>query len=119
MGEPVPEPQLAPLPDPDRFSADLWDNSDELLELNESPRRLSGLLAEARSIDPDLPHLVALRVLHAVSPEIGVAVRQGDRALLLAVDDGAALADPQFGGVDLLVGIARRVVPMSGVDARA
>ena len=106
LGEPVPEPQLAPLPDPDRFNADLWDYADELLELNESPRRLSGLLAAARTIDPDLAHLVALRALHAVSPEVGVAVRQGDRALLVAVDDGAALADPQFGGADLLVGVA-------------
>ena len=67
---------------------------------------MSGLLAAARTIDPDLAHLVALRALHAVSPEVGVAVRQGDRALLVAVDDGAALADPQFGGADLLVGVA-------------
>ncbi len=106
LGEPVPEPELAPLPDPDRFSAQLWDHADELLELTDVPRRLSGLLAQARSIDSDLPHLVALRALHAVSPEIGVAVRQGDHALLVAVDDGTTLADPQFGGADLLVGVA-------------
>lgn len=106
LGDPVPEPELAPLPDPDRFAAQLWDHADELLELSEVPRRLSGLLAQARAIDADLPHLVALRALHAVSPEIGVAVRQGDHTLQLAVDDGTVLTDPQFGGADLLVGAA-------------
>jgi hypothetical protein len=67
---------------------------------------LSGVLAEARLLDPDLPWLVALLALHAVSPEIGVAVRQGDDRVLLAVDDGTPLEDPQFGGSDLLVGVA-------------
>ena len=106
LGEPVPEPELAPPADPDRFNGDLWDHADALLELAGAPRRLSGLLAEARSIDPGLPHLVALRSLHAVSPEIGVALRQGDPALLVAVDDGTPLADAGFGGADLLVGVA-------------
>jgi hypothetical protein len=103
----VPEPELAPLPDPDVFSEEQWRQASELLELEEVPRRLSGLLADARVLDPDLPLLVALCVLHAVAPEIGVAVRQGDDAVLLAVDDGTALRDPQFGGCDLLVGVAR------------
>ncbi|HET6481294.1 MAG TPA: hypothetical protein VFG35_14835 [Actinoplanes sp.] len=105
LGEPVPEPELAPPADPDRFSGDLWDHADALLELTGAPRRLSGLLAEARSIDPGLPHLVALRSLHAVSPEIGVALRQGDPALLVAVDDGTPLVDIGFGGADLLVDV--------------
>jgi hypothetical protein len=103
----MPDPNLAPAPDPDVFSAELWRHADALLELEEVPRRLSGLLAEARSIDHDLPLLVALRVLYAVSPEIGVAVRQGDTQILLAVDDGTPLADPGFGGADLLVAAAR------------
>jgi hypothetical protein len=103
----VPEPELAPLPDPDVFSDEQWRQSSELLELDEVPRRLSGLLADARILDPDLPLLIALRVLHALAPEIGVAVRQGDDAVLLAVDDGAMLHDLQFGGSDLLVGVAR------------
>ena len=102
----VPEPELVPLPDPDVFSEEQWRQASELLELD-VPRRLSGLLAEARVLDPDLPPLVALRVLHALAPEIGVAVRQGDDAVVLAVDDGALLHDPQFGGSDLLVGVAR------------
>ena len=103
----VPEPELAPLPDPEVFSEEQWRQASELLELDEVPRRLSGLLADARALDPDLPLLVALRVLHALAPEIGVAVRQGDDAVLLAVDDGTLLRDLQFGGSDLLVGVAQ------------
>ena len=103
----VPEPELAPLPDPDVFSEEQWRQAGELLELDEVPRRLSGLLADARALDPHLPLLVALRVLHALAPEIGVAVRQGDEAVLLAVDDGTLLHDLQFGGSDLLVGVAQ------------
>lgn len=102
----MPEPELAALPDPDVFSDEQWRQASELLELDEVPRRLSGLLADARALDPDLPLLVALCVLHALAPEIGVAVRQGDSAVLLAVDDGTQLRDPQFGGADLLVGVA-------------
>jgi hypothetical protein len=103
----IPEPELAPLPDPEVFSDEQWRQASELLELDEVPRRLSGLLADARVLDPALPWLVALQALHAVSPEIGVAVRQGDDRILLAVDDGTALEDPEFGGSDLLVGVAR------------
>jgi hypothetical protein len=102
----VPEPELAPLPDPEVFSDEQWRQATELLELDEMPRRLSGLLADARTHDPDLPWLVAMLALHAVSPEIGVAVRQGDDRVLLAVDDGTPLEDPEFGGSDLLVGVA-------------
>jgi hypothetical protein len=103
----VPEPELVPLPDPDVFSEEQWNQASGLLELDEVPRRLSGLLADARILDPELPALVALRVLYALAPQIGVAVRQGDDEVLLAVDDGELLHDPQFGGSDLLVGVAR------------
>jgi hypothetical protein len=103
----VPVPELAPSPDPDAFSDEQWDLASALLELDEVPRRLSGLLAEARELDTDLPLLVALRVVYALAPEIGVAVRQHDDSILLAVDDGTPLMDPQFGGADLLVGLAR------------
>jgi hypothetical protein len=103
----VPEPDLVPAPDPDVFSDELWRYADMLLELENAPRRLSGLLAEARTIDRDLPLLVSLRVLYALSPEIGVAVRQGDAQVLLAVDDGSGLQDPEFGGADLLVGLIK------------
>jgi hypothetical protein len=106
LGE-VPEPELAPLPDPEVFTDEQWHRATELLELHEVPRRLSGLLADARLLDPDLPWLVALLALHAVSPEIGVTLRHGNDQVLLAVDDGTPLHDPEFGGSDLLVGVAR------------
>ena len=102
----IPEPDLAPPPQPEVFTDEQWRRCDELLELPEVTRRLSGLLAEARSIDPDLPHLLALRALHALAPEVGVARRHTDGPLLVAVDDGALLGDPEFGGADLLVGTA-------------
>jgi hypothetical protein len=44
--------------------------------------------------------------VHAASPPVGTAYRQGDQQLLFAVDDGTELADPEFGGADLIVGIA-------------
>jgi hypothetical protein len=102
----LPEPDLAPPPDPEVFTDDQWRQAQDLLDLPDVARRLSGVLAQARRLDPELPWLVALRVLHAVGPEVGVARRQGDRSLLLAVDDGARLADPELGGADLLVGMA-------------
>lgn len=103
---PIPEPDLVPQREPDVFSDGQWLEADDLLDLPEVTRRLSGLLSEARERDPQLPHLVALRVLHAVSPEISVARRHSDRGILLAVDDGTFLIDPEFGGADLLVGQA-------------
>jgi hypothetical protein len=104
--EELPEPDLVPAVAPDVFSEEQWGLSDSLLQLDDMPRRLSGLLAEARRADPDLPRLVALRVLYALSPEIGVAIRQHDPRILLAVDDGMELDDSEFGGMDLLVGTA-------------
>lgn len=105
LGE-LTEPDLVPAADPDVFSEDQWQQADALLQLEEVPRRLSGLLAEARRADEALPRLVALLALYALSPEIGVAARQGDDKIVLAVDDGTPLDDPEFGGADLLVGMA-------------
>ena len=73
---------------------------------HDAPRRLSGLLAEARRRDPELPYLVALLAVHAASPPVGTAYRQGEERLLFAVDDGTELDDPEFGGADLIVGTA-------------
>jgi hypothetical protein len=102
----VPEPEFGPPEDPDVFSQEQWEAADRLLRVDGVPRRLSGLLAEARALDPQLPHLVALRVVHAVDPGLGAALPQGDRHALVAVDDGTPLDDPQFGGSDLLVSLA-------------
>ena len=63
-------------------------------------------LAEARRVDPDLPYLVALLAVHAASPGVGTAYRQGEERLLFAVDDGTRLDDEEFGGADLIVGSA-------------
>lgn len=106
LGLVVTEPELAPLPDPSRYSPAQWEAADRLFELDDVPRRLSGLLAEARANDPDLVGLIALRALHAFSPEVGAAVRQREARLTVAIDDGTPLVDPDYGGADLLIATA-------------
>ncbi|MGW0735989.1 hypothetical protein [Streptomyces sp. NPDC002851] len=107
LGAEMPEPDLIATPDDSRFSEEQLGAAMELLDLeHDAPRRLSGLLAEARRRDPELPYLVALLAVHAASPPVGTAYRQGERKLLFAVDDGVQLDDPEFGGADLIVGTA-------------
>ena len=99
-------PELAPAA-PDPFGADRWGRVDAALAARRArPRGCPALLAEARAADPDLPPLVALRVLHAVGSAVATARTQGDARLLLAVDDGTVLRDAEYGGADLLVGTA-------------
>jgi len=105
LGEAVPVPELAPAA-PDPFGAERWGRVDAALPAAGEAVRLSALLAEARAADPDLPRLVALRVLHAVGSAVTTARTQGDAELLLAVDDGTVLRDREYGGADLLVGTA-------------
>ncbi|MFF3251817.1 hypothetical protein ACFYWP_12595 [Actinacidiphila glaucinigra] len=108
LGAEMPEPDLVATPDDSRFSEEQLETALELLDLpHDAPRRLSGLLAEARRLDPELPYLVALLAVHAASPPVGTAYRQGEERLLFAVDDGTELDDPEFGGADLIVGTAR------------
>jgi hypothetical protein len=107
LGAEMPEPDLIATPDDSRFSEEQLAAAMELLDLPaDAPRRLSGLLAEARRRDPELPYLVALLAVHAASPPVGTAYRQGEEKLLFAVDDGTELDDPEFGGADLIVGTA-------------
>ncbi|MCB5165236.1 hypothetical protein LG634_10395 [Streptomyces bambusae] len=107
LGAEMPEPDLVATPDDSRFSEGQLAAAMELLDLpHDAPRRLSGLLADARRRDPDLPYLVALLAVHAASPAVGTAYRQGEERLLFAVDDGTVLDDPEFGGADLIVGTA-------------
>lgn len=107
LGAEMPEPDLVATPDDSRFSEAQLDAAMALLDLPaDAPRRLSGLLAEARRSDPELPYLVALLAVHAASPPVGTAYRQGEQQLLFAVDDGTELIDPEFGGADLVVGTA-------------
>jgi hypothetical protein len=107
LGAAMPEPDLIATPDDSRFSEEQLESATELLDLPaDAPRRLSGLLADARRRDPELPYLVSLLAVHAASPPVGTAYRQGERRLLFAVDDGEELDDPEFGGADLIVGTA-------------
>lgn len=117
VGE-VPEPELVPAETVGIFTDEQWRRADDLLDLPEVPRRLSGLLAEARDLDPALVRLVALRAVHSYSPEVGAAVRQGDDRVLLGVDDGTVLDDDEFAGADLLLATARiDRGPGEGTDA--
>ncbi|HEX4248831.1 MAG TPA: hypothetical protein VH008_13290, partial [Pseudonocardia sp.] len=116
FGAAVPEPELMD-PEPDRFSEEQWRRAGDLLQLPEVGRRLSGLLAEARTIDPELPGLVLLRVMHAVGSSISSARGQGDDGLCLAVDDGTVLDDEEFGGSDLLVTLAGLTEALAPVGA--
>lgn len=107
LGVEMPEPDLIATPDDSRFSEDQLAAAQELLALPpDAPRRLSGLLAQAREKDSELAYLIALIAVHAASPAVGTAYRQGEERLLFAVDDGSELNDPEFGGADLLVGTA-------------
>ncbi|GAA1077999.1 hypothetical protein GCM10009629_16620 [Pseudonocardia alni] len=103
FGAEVPEPELAPQPR-ERFGVDTWAAADAVLPADvEHPVRLSASLAAARAAGADLPQLVALRAMHAVGTAVATARTQGDPSVLVAVDDGTVLDDPEFGGADLLL----------------
>jgi hypothetical protein len=103
FGAEVPEPELAPQPR-ERFGVDTWAAADAVLPADvEHPVRLSAALAAARAAGADLPQLVALRAMHAVGTAVATARTQGDPSVLVAVDDGTVLDDPEFGGADLLL----------------
>jgi hypothetical protein len=118
LGAEIAEPDLVATPDDSRFSDEQHDAAMAILDLpHEAPRRLSGLLAEARATgDPDLAYLVALIAFHAASPQVGTALRQGDPTLLIAVDDGVKLDDPEVGGADLIVGTALLSTPVNPTE---
>jgi hypothetical protein len=96
------EPELSAIDNPNRFSADQWAASEELFAKT-GVHRLSYLLALARETDPGLGHLLALRALYAFDPHLGMAINSRDATVLIAVDDGRILDDPDFGGADLLL----------------
>jgi hypothetical protein len=85
------EPELMLPVDTERYSEELWRMADELLDLPDVGRELSALLEQAHQLDPELPRLVALRVVHAFNPEIDTAVRQGRERVLMAVETGEPL----------------------------
>lgn len=103
FGAEVPEPELAPQPR-ERFGVETWAAADAVLPADvEHPVRLSAALAAARAAGAELPQLVALRAMHAVGTAVATARTQGDPSVLVAVDDGTVLDDPEFGGADLLL----------------
>ena len=107
LGAEMPEPDLIATPDDSRFSEEQLAAAMELLDLP-AGRAAAAVRAARRGAppDPELPYLVALLAVHAASPPVGTAYRQGEEKLLFAVDDGTELDDPEFGGADLIVGTA-------------
>jgi hypothetical protein len=116
LGGEISDPDLVPTPDPAVFSEEQWSQAERLLNIDGVPCRLSGLLAEARAMDPQLPHLIALRVFNALDPAVSTALRQGDNTVLIAVDDGTDLRDAEYGGADLLVALATLNVQQHAAD---
>ncbi|MCK9925844.1 hypothetical protein MXD62_01495 [Frankia sp. Mgl5] len=110
LGGEVSEPDLDDIEPESAFPGECYELLDGLLDLDhEAPRRLSGLLEEAREMHPLLPSLVVIRVLALAAQEIQAALRHGAPNVLIAVDDGTALSDPEFAGADLIVARAAMV----------
>lgn len=118
LGSEIEEPELSEVAEVPRFPEECYEHLEWLLDLDvEAPRRLSGLLEEARELHPELPLLVVVRVLALAAQEIGPAVRHGASSVLLAVDDGTVLSDPEFAGADLIVARAGLITPAEGDGA--
>jgi hypothetical protein len=98
VGE-LPEPDLVPAEDTERYSDEQWRLADDLLDLPDVARDLSGLLVEAGRLDPALPRLVALRAVHAYSPELAGAIRRGQARVLIAMPTGRTLDPVLTGGI--------------------
>lgn len=121
------ELDLTPAPDGVFFTDEQYQHAVDLFDDidPDAPRRLSGLLEEARSLDVDLPHLVGLLAIFDLAPSLGEAISQREQRVTLAVDDGELLDDPEFGGADLLVarGVIRKTpdgaTAAPAADARA
>jgi hypothetical protein len=93
--------------DPAAFTAELWNQADEILAVLDPPVRLSSLLAEAeRRHGFDVADLVRLRALVATAPDLD-AVRPGEPEVLAAAGDGSVFRSPSFAGDDLVVGVLR------------
>ncbi|HWS39256.1 MAG TPA: hypothetical protein VN408_41740 [Actinoplanes sp.] len=104
LGEPVEEPDLDEAPEEPPFPAECYELLDELLDLDpDAPRRLSGLIEDARRLHPELAHLVVVRVVALAAQEINPALRHNLPGVYIAVDDGTPLTDFEYGGADLIV----------------
>ncbi|MEU2689789.1 hypothetical protein ABZ654_39140 [Streptomyces hygroscopicus] len=90
-----------------RFSEEQQRLARELLDMRDSVRTLSDVLAEAALLDDDLPELIVLAALRAFSPQLGSALRNGQDRLLIAVSASAIFEEHGFIGDDLLLSTAR------------
>jgi hypothetical protein len=114
LGGEIEDPDLDEVVEEPAFPPECYDLLDDLLDLDvEAPRRLSGLLEEARTLHPDLASLVVVRVVALAAQEINPAMRHQASSVFIAVDDGTPLHDPVYGGADLIVARAaiERVSP--------
>lgn len=118
LGDLVEEPDLDDTEQEPAFPAECYAHLERLLDLDvEAPRRLSGLLEEARTLHPELAHLVVVRAVSLAAQEILPALRAGATSVFICIDDGAVLNDPEFGGADLIV--ARAALDRTAVDLTA
>ncbi|WP_051104416.1 hypothetical protein [Nocardiopsis sp. CNS-639] len=107
FAEEVLDPNLETTEEQKRFTDRQWEQANAILDLPDEVRTLSGLLAEAATLDPELPELVALLALQAYSPQTGTALRRSDHQVLLAVHANTSLDSQGFKGDDLLLTTAR------------
>ena len=124
LGELITEPDLDDLEEPPRFSDGTYLALESVLALaTDEPRRLSSLLAAARAAEAgtegveDLPLLVVIRVLVLAAQEIDAARKHGETHVIIALDDGTRLKDPDFAGADLLVTQADLLYPSTQVGS--
>lgn len=127
LGELITEPDLDNLEEPPRFSEPTYAALEQVLAFSlDKPKRLSGLLTAARAVEAekdgveDLPLLVVIRVLVLAAQEIDAARKHSETHVVIAVDDGTPLDDPEFAGADLLVAQADLSYPseQDGLPAR-
>lgn len=103
LGEEITEPCLEEAEEQPPFTLDDWAATDELLDLRDTPRPLSSLLAQAQMAAPSTAALLFHRAVNAFSPAVGERIDQGDSHVLLGVRSGNSLDLPRFGGDDLLL----------------
>ncbi|MEV6598102.1 hypothetical protein AB0M36_14655 [Actinoplanes sp. NPDC051346] len=116
LGGEIEEPDLDEMEEEPAFPPECYELLDDLLDLDvEAPRRLSGLLDEARGLHPELAGLVVVRVVALAAQEINPAMRHGAPSVFIAVDDGIPLRDPEYGGADLIV--ARAAIEPASADS--
>lgn len=124
LGDAVDDLDLVEIEEPSRFPDASYRAVNRLLDLPvEEPVRLSELLHRARTTactEPDatdLDLLLVIRVLAGAAPDLTEALANKDPRILLALDDGTPLDDPEYGGSDLLIAAAAIDAAVPGLHA--